>query len=110
MTEEELQQRLEKMKARLQETKKKGDIAFAKIEGRMEGMRSGKLDETQRRFIDIIELITAGQKESRWFTIDTTKFIIRFIKFMISTEKSITNLEKEVKEIRETLDKLSEWK
>ena len=110
MTEEELQQRLEKLKARLQETKKEGDIEFAKIEGIITGIRMGELDETQKGFLDIFEIIMAGWKETRWFTIDTTEFHIKFTEFMTSTEKSIANLENEVKELKQTLDKLYSYK
>jgi len=110
MTEEELEEEIKELSSRLQKTKKQRDIGFAKIEGMIEGVQLGKLDEMDKIIIDIIELIVAGEKDFLWYFIEVTEFRIGFMKFMISTLKRITNLENEVKELKQTLDKLSKWK
>lgn len=93
----------EEMFRLLEEAKKEKERAYIELKGMIKGIRLSKLNEVEDSFLKVIEMMFKGFK-SVWDD------IIPIYEQQLHMTKKIANLENEVKELKQTLDKLHDWK
>jgi len=98
---------IEKALRKLEEEKERREKAYIKFKGFVEGMRAGgKLSELEENTLRLAEM-TLGLFKNAWEDImDSLRLQLNSIQRISSLETKVSELEKNILQLRQTLDRM----
>lgn len=106
----ELEQGIRERLRILEETRQNTEKEYARIEGMMEGLRAGKLSETDKKILFLTETLAEISKIGDDEFIGLSKIILSIIGWINNNALILDNLYKRIEKLENTLDTLSQMK
>lgn len=105
-----IKKQVEKTLRGLEKKKQEREILYARLKGRIDGMRQRELGKTDTVFLAIVEAMVDMFKETADNIGTVTGLTLGSIRYTERLVDRVSELEGRVNELRKTLDTMEKWK